>query len=151
MNKTTYEQELAQNGSLIYTTVGMSMRPFLRSGQDLMVIEARKDGRFKARDVVLYRRRSGKYVLHRIMRVRKDDYVLCGDNCWTLEPGIRDEQILGLLTAVIRDGKRLDVQDDAYRAKVFVWWQLYPLRACFLWLREKAYRVWAKVKGYFAR
>jgi hypothetical protein len=146
MNKTTYEQELEQNGRLIYTTVGRSMRPFLRSGQDLMVIEARKGGRFQPRDVVLYRRKTGKYVLHRIMRVRRDDYVLCGDNCWTLEPGIRDEQILGVLTAVIREGKRLDVTAKSYRAKVFAWWALYPIRACVLYIRYLIGQIWIKIK-----
>lgn len=146
MNKTTYEQELEKNGILIYTTVGMSMRPFLRSGQDLMVIEARKEHRFRTRDVILYRRDSGKYVLHRIMAVRKQDYVLCGDNCWDLEPGIRDDQVLGVLTAVIRDGKRLDVRSTGYRAKVFVWWLLYPVRAVVFMLRTLTGVVWKRFK-----
>lgn len=146
MNKTTYEQELEKNGSLIYTTVGRSMRPFLRSGEDLMVIEAGKGARFRVRDVVLYRRRSGKYVLHRIMRVRKDDYVLCGDNCWDLERGIRDDQILGVLTAVIRNGQRQDVNEPDYRAKVFVWWFFYPVRAIVFWLRTMMNVVWKKCK-----
>lgn len=146
MNKTTYEQELAQKGTLIYTTVGFSMRPFLRSGQDLMVIEGKKGSRFRTRDVVLYRRNSGKYVLHRIMAVRKDDYVLCGDNCWDLEPGIRDDQILGVLTAVIRDGERKEVSDFDYRAKVFAWWLLYPVRYVVFRLRTLVGIVWKKVK-----
>lgn len=147
MNKTTYEQELKTNGKLVYTTVGRSMRPFLRSGEDLMIIETREDSRFKPRDVVLYRRDSGKYVLHRIMAVRKHDYVLCGDNCWNLEPGIRDDQILGVLTAVIRDGKRRDVSDKFYRAKVFVWWLLYPIRACVVYIRNMTGKLWAKIKS----
>ncbi len=145
MNKSTYEQELAQKGTLIYTTVGRSMRPFLRSGEDMIVIE-RTNGRCQVRDVVLYRRTNGKYVLHRIMRVRKDDYVLCGDNCWDLEPGIRDEQILGVLTAVIRNGKQQNVNDPAYRTKVFLWWLVYPLRACVFWLRDSAHKLWARMK-----
>jgi hypothetical protein len=146
MNKTAYEQELGQKGTLIYTTVGRSMRPFLRSGQDLMVIEARKDSRFRPRDVVLYRRKSGRYVLHRIMAVRKEDYVLCGDNCWELERGIRDSQILGVLTAVIRDGKRQDVRDGGYRARVFAWWLLYPIRACVIYTRDLIGKIWASIK-----
>lgn len=146
MNKSTYEQELEKNGSLIYTTVGSSMRPFLRSGEDLMVIEAKTDQRCRVRDVILYRRRSGKYVLHRIMAVREEDYVLCGDNCWDLEPGIRDDQVLGVLTAVIRDGKRLDVREKNYRAKVFAWWLLYPVRAVFIRIRNSIDRLWLKMK-----
>ena len=147
MNKSTYEQELAEKGNLIYTTVGMSMRPFLRSGQDLMVIEAVNGERLRPRDVVLYRRRSGKYVLHRIMRVRERDYVLCGDNCWNLEPGIRDDQILGVLTAVIRNGQRQDVREPGYRAKVYAWWLLYPIRACVFYIRFVIGELWAKIKN----
>lgn len=146
MNKSTYEQELAEKGVLIYTTTGMSMRPFLRSGQDLMVIEVKKEGRCRVRDVVLYRRDSGKYVLHRIMAVRERDYVLCGDNCWQLEPGIRDDQILGVLTAVIRQGKRTEVSEAGYRRKVFAWWALYPVRAVAFWLRYQFGRLWSQIK-----
>lgn len=146
MNKTTYEQELAEKGKLIYTTVGMSMRPFLRSGEDLMVIERRDSGRFHIRDVVLYRRRSGKYVLHRIMWVRRNDYVLCGDNCWDLERGIRDDQILGVLTAVIRNGKRMEVSGFGYRARVYIWWLCYPIRACVFYIRYLIGKLWANIK-----
>ena len=120
MNKSTYEQELAEKGVLIYTTTGMSMRPFLRSGQDLMVIEAKKEGRCRVRDVVLYRRQ--------------------------LEPGIRDDQILGVLTAVIRQGKRTEVSEAGYRRKVFAWWALYPVRAVAFWLRYQFGRLWSQIK-----
>lgn len=146
MNKTTYEQELAQKGFLLYTTVGRSMRPFLRSGEDLMRIEARGEARLKAGDVVLYRRKSGRYVLHRIVKVRKEDYVLCGDNCWQLEPGIRDHQILGKLTAVIRQGREQDVTGFGYRLKVNLWWVIYSLRAVYLWARDMTGKIWQKIK-----
>lgn len=146
MNKTTYEQELAQKGFLLYTTVGRSMRPFLRSGEDLMRIEARDAERLKAGDAVLYRRKSGKYVLHRIVRVRAEDYVLCGDNCWDFEPGIRDEQILGVLTTVIRKGKPVDVRSFGYRLRVNLWWVLYPLRAAYLLGRRSFFRVGSAIK-----
>ncbi len=148
MNKSTYEQELAEKGVLIYTTTGMSMRPFLRSGQDLMVIAAKKQERCRVRDVVLYRRDSGKYVLHRIMAVREKDYVLCGDNCWQLEPGIREDQILGVLTAVIRQDKRTEVSEPAYRRKVFAWWLIYPVRAVAFWLRQQYYQLRLKMKNH---
>ena len=147
MNKTTYEQELAQQGFLFYTTVGRSMRPFLRSGEDLIRIEKRGEGRMKTGDVVLYRRKSGKYVLHRIVRVRERDYVLCGDNCWQLEPGIHDEQILGVLRTVIRNGKPLDVNSFGYRVKVHLWWAIYPVRVVYLWCRDQFNKCWKALKN----
>lgn len=145
MNKTTYERELAEKGILIYTTTGRSMRPFLRSGEDLVQIEAKKDARFQKYDAVLYRRQGGKYVLHRIVRVLPDSYVMCGDNCWELEKGITDSQILGVLTAVIRNGEKLDVSAPAYRQRVKLWCALYLPRAAFIYIRGKCIGLWRKL------
>ena len=36
---TTFEEELEQNGKLVYTNVGVSMLPLLREGRDVMLIE----------------------------------------------------------------------------------------------------------------
>lgn len=147
MNKATYEQELEARGFLIYTTVGRSMRPFLRSGEDLFRIEAASGQRCRQFDVVLYRRDNGRYVLHRIVKVHPDCYTLCGDNTWQLERGIRDDQILGTLTAVIRRGETIDVSHWRYRLLVRLWWMLYPPRAAFICLRGKMWILWEKIKG----
>ena len=108
MRKSTFEEILTRDGRLVYTNIGDSMWPLIREGRDLLVIE-RPTGRLGRYDVPLYRRDNGKYVLHRILKVRDNDYVLCGDNRWHRETGITDRHILGVLTAVIRDGKELSI------------------------------------------
>lgn len=147
MNKTTYEQQLAEQGSLLYTTVGFSMRPFLRSGEDMFLVERKGEARCSKYDAVLYRRRSGKYVLHRIVKVRPDDYILCGDNCWEREPGITDDQVLGILTAVIRNGQKIDVQQPRYRLAVRIWCALYPVRAVVIYARGQIWNIWKRIKA----
>ena len=146
MNKSTYEAELERTGQLIYTTVGTSMRPFIRSQEDLVIIERRTGGRYEKGDAVLYRRDSGQYVLHRIVKVCPDSYTLCGDNRAYREPGIREDQILGVLTAVIRKGQRIDVRTDAYKRKIWLWVALYPLRAVILKTKGLLLRLWKKRK-----
>lgn len=128
MIKSTFEEQLQQNGKLIYTNKGDSMMPLIRQDRDLLVIKPVK-GRLKKYDVPLYKRDSGQYVLHRILKVRRDDYVICGDNRWTKEYGISDRHIIGVLTAVIRDGKELSVNDLRYRLYVHLWCDLFPVRA----------------------
>ena len=103
MNKSTFEEQLAQNGKLIYTNKGDSMIPLIKQDRDLLIIEP-ANGRLKKYDVPLYKRDSGQYVLHRILKVREDDYVICGDNRWVKEYGIQDRHIIGVLIAVVRDG-----------------------------------------------
>lgn len=122
---------MAREGRLVYTNVGDSMWPLIRQGRDLVVIE-KASGRLKKYDVPLYRRDSGQYVLHRVLRVRENDYILCGDNRWSREIGITDHHILGVLTTVVRDGKELSVTDWHYRAYVHLWCDLFPLRAFVL-------------------
>ena len=131
MKKSSFEEILESEGRLIYSNVGDSMLPVIRQGRDLLVIE-RTSGRLKQYDVPLYRRDTGQYVLHRVLKVRERDYVLCGDNRWGRETGITDRHVLGVLTAIIREGKTLSVTDRRYRIYVHLWCDLFPLRAVLL-------------------
>lgn len=101
--------------------------PLLRQKKDLVVIE-RPVGRCRKYDVSLYKRDSGQYVLHRILKVRKNDYVICGDRRWRREYGITDRHIIGVLTAVVRDGKEISVRDLRYRIYVHVQKKLKVIR-----------------------
>ena len=131
MRKSTFEEVLARDGRLVYSNVGDSMRPLIRQGRDLLVIEP-PNGRLKRLDVPLYKRDSGQYVLHRILKVRPDDYVICGDNRWSREYGITDRHIVGVLTAIIRDGKEIPMTDWRLRLYAHLWCDLFPLRAGIL-------------------
>ncbi len=139
MNNSSFEEILEKEGRLVYYNDGDSMLPLIRQGRDLVVIE-RTSGRLKKYDVPLFRRPNGTYVLHRIIRVRSEDYVIRGDNRWHKEAGVRDEQILGVLTTVIRDGKELSERDFKCRFRVRIWRVFFPLRVCW----RKINRVWKK-------
>lgn len=126
--KTNFETFLEQNGSLTYSNVGVSMLPLLRQGKDLFTVVKKTPERCRAGDVVLYRRPPDRYVLHRIVAVRERDYVLLGDNCVSREYGIRDEDILGVMTDFVRNGKKHSVSDPMYRAYSFCMLHGAPLR-----------------------
>jgi len=134
MIKTTYEEELDRKGAFTYTCSGVSMLPMLRQRKDLFTIR-KKQGRCKKYDVVLYKRQSGAYVLHRVVKVCEKDYVILGDNCLNKECGIKDEDIIGIMTSFVRDGKEYSASHKGYRIYASVWYFLYPLR-----------RVWMKCK-----
>lgn len=110
MNK-KFEDIIAERGKLIYTNVGDSMFPQIRQ-RDLLVIEAVKKP-LRVGDVPLYKRDSGQYVLHRIVDIRHGKYVMKGDNRTATEKGITDRHIVGVLTAVIRNGKTFPVETPA--------------------------------------
>ncbi|WP_295153480.1 S24/S26 family peptidase [uncultured Ruminococcus sp.] len=111
----TYEEYLEKNDDLTYTNVGVSMMPLLHQGRDLFTVTKKTARRCKAGDVVLYRRPPNKYVLHRIIAVRPHDYVILGDNCVRKEYGIKDSDIIGIMTGFVRNGRSYSVKDLPYR------------------------------------
>ena len=130
-NSISYEEYLAQNGSMTYTNVGRSMLPLLRQGKDLFILEKKGPERCRVGDVVLYRR-GEKYVLHRIVEVREKDYVILGDNCVAREYGITDGDVIAVMTGFVRGGKEHSVTEPGYR--------LYSA----LWMRTEKPRVFLK-------
>ena len=134
----SYEEYLKQNGSMIYTNVGRSMLPLLRQGKDLFTLEKKNAARCRVGDVVLYRR-GDQYVLHRVVEVRENDYIILGDNCLCREIGISDEDIIGALTGYVRGGKEHSISDVGYR--------LYSA----LWLHTEKPRIFLKKALYWLR
>ena len=145
MNNSTFEEVLAKNGKLVYTNVGDSMMPLIRQDKDLLIIEP-VHGRLKKYDVPLYKRDSGQYVLHRILKVRQEDYVICGDNRWQKEYGITDKHIIGVLTGVVRNGKTIPVTDKKYLLYVHVWCDFFPVRAVLVRVRNKLKKIYRRRK-----
>ena len=129
--KTDFRGLLERDGKFVYKNKGTSMYPLIREGRDLLVIEKIRE-KPKKYDVLLYQRDQGEYVLHRVLEVRPDGYVLNGDNCWWKEYGITDRHIIGILTAVIRDGKELSTGSWQYRLYTRLWCGFFPVRAALL-------------------
>ena len=121
------EEMLNEHGFYISTTVGMSMYPLLRNRRDTIVIRPAA-GHLKKYDVPLYKR-GDAYILHRIVKVTPDGYVICGDNCLHREYDITDHQIIGVLSEIVRDEKKVRMDGLWYRIYCRVWVASYPIRA----------------------
>lgn len=106
---------------------GGSMMPFLVDGRDTVYL-SRVTRPLKRGDMILYRRDSGAYVLHRIYRVEPEGFCLVGDAQTVTERGIRREQVLALVSAVRRKGKLLRPGSFWWDFFEKVWIRLLPLR-----------------------
>lgn len=126
-----FEEEIEKKGNLTFTNVGVSMFPLIRQKKDLIHIK-KYSGRLKKYDVPLYKLSNGKYVLHRIIKVREKDYIICGDNCTTKEYGITDKEIIGVLTGITKNGKYISVKDKKYLAYVHLWCDFLKIRIFIL-------------------
>ena len=121
------EENLAQNGFHVSTTSGYSMYPMLRDRRDRVVILPTDGKRLKRYDLPLYKKPNGKYVLHRILRVKKDHYVIRGDNTYRLER-IPFDWVIGYVDEFYRKGKHVSVSSRAYRLYASFWHFIYPVR-----------------------
>ena len=140
----TFEEEIQNSGKLIYTTVGVSMRPLIKQGRDLLIV-TKPQGRLKKYDIPLYKRKNGQYVLHRVVKVKDDGYVILGDNCIKWENDIKDDQIIGVLTSLVRKGKEVDFNSFGYRFYSRAWYLLYPVRIIFMSARRLAGKIKRKL------
>ena len=126
------EEILAETGELFTTASGVSMLPCIRPKRDMLHL-AKPRHHIKKYDVLLYKRKNGTYILHRVMEVKSDSYVLCGDNQWVLEHGITDEQVLGVLIGFYRGKKYIDCQKNhLYHFYVKLWCFSLGIRRWFL-------------------
>ncbi len=126
------EASLQTYGFLILTPRGSSMWPLIRTGKDSVRL-APVDRPLREMEVPLYRRKNGMGVLHRVMKVLPDGYLMCGDHQWELEK-ITSDQVVGVMTVLYRKEKEVPLTSFRYRAYV----RLYCKAPLFLrkfWLR----------------
>lgn len=119
---------LDQAESLPLTISGSSMTPFLVHGRDTVYL-SKVTRALKRGDMILYQRRNGQYILHRICRVHPDCYDLVGDAQTDIEPGVRPEQIRALVNTVRRKGKLLKKGDFWWDFFEGFWLKIIPLRS----------------------
>lgn len=132
-NAIDYEQLIQEQGFFCNTIVGRSMYPMLRNRKDTIVIK-KNSGRLKKYDIPLYKR-DGKYILHRIISVKSDHYIIRGDNCLEKEY-VTDDMIIGVLSEFYRGDKKVLLNHVLYRLYVFVWRYTFGIR--FLYKKVRA-------------
>lgn len=107
---------------------GYSMYPLFFPGRDEAIIKSAADAQIKKGDVVLYRREGSILVLHRICKIKKDGFYMVGDNQREVEGPLKREQIKGVLTGLIRNGKYISVGHPVYILLSSLWLFLRPVR-----------------------
>ena len=120
------EEVINDNGFFVNTIEGMSMHPMLRPNRDTVLIRP-YTGRLKKYDVALYKV-GDNYILHRIIKVLPDSYIIRGDHRMDKEYGITDDDIIGVLEEFYRDNKQIKVTNVWYKVYTIVWNYIFPIR-----------------------
>ena len=108
---------LDEGGTFTITVRGNSMAPFLRDMRDQAVF-APLAGRAICRgDIVFYQRDSGQFVMHRVYAADASGVLtIVGDAQWTLEAGIRPDQLRAYVARVVRKGREVNCEKGRWRA-----------------------------------
>ncbi len=115
------EEVLNNEGEIVLTVMGNSMFPMLRNKKDSVCIVKVKDKVLKKYDIPLFVRDDGKYILHRVVGIKSDGYVVLGDNQYTKEYSVKHSQVIGVVKGFWRDGKYISCDDIFYNVYVRLW------------------------------
>ena len=127
MNKMSpLEKEIASGKPVVTITVGDSMEPLL-SNRSSRVVIVRAESELKRNDLPMYKRPTGQFVMHRIIKVDEKFYYTRGDNRAGLEKVPKD-WVQGVVTEIYRKEKHFLVSNPWYRCYVKVWNLIYPIR-----------------------
>lgn len=145
IDSTNIEKELAEHGFYASNTLGTSMRPLFKTHRDMIVVK-RPEGMLKKYDVALYVTPRGKYILHRIIKVKKDCYIFRGDNTYAPET-VPFDWVKGVLVKFNRKGKSHTVNDFSYKLYSRFWHFIYPPRFVYRKTRSLLGRIYRKIFG----
>ena len=126
-------------GTATLTVTGSSMMPMLHHQRDAVML-IQKAARQKKGDIILYKLGNGRYVLHRIIALKEDGYICCGDN-QTLREQVSHSQVLAVVSGFHRKGKHYTVDAPGYRLYTALWVDLFFLRRPYIKLRRSLGRL----------
>ena len=115
METAAYEELLHQEGRIITHVVGRSMLPLLYDRESIVIVESADRIPPGRGDVVLYKA-GNRYLLHRILEIREEEYLIRGDNTQVMEH-VPKETVLATLTGFYRhpESRLVTRNDISYR------------------------------------
>mgnify|MGYP001460832383 FL=1 len=129
--------EIIKSGKkAIITVSGNSMRPFIVSNRDKVLLGAVNN--LKKADIILFKDKHGRYILHRIYRIKDDKCRTIGDYCLMEDGEVKRDDIIGVVEEIIRKGKKISCDSLLWRIYSHVWLALLPVRK-YLIVMHKAY------------
>lgn len=130
------KETLSNDKDFIMPVNGTSMLPFINKNNKVILTSSQE---FKKNDIILYQRLNGQYVLHRIYKVKKNHFVLLGDNQIIKEEPIYKDQIIGKVKAIIKKNKTVYLKGFHYNMYLFFWNNLIIRRLLFFITRRIKY------------
>lgn len=133
------ESEISSGKNVLFKVKGNSMFPLLRNEIDQVLLSP-VDCAPQKMDIILFRFR-GKHILHRIIDVKDDKFIIQGDGVYASfeQCGLND--IVGKVTAIHKFGsKPISVSSKWYKFFSHFWFKLRFCRRYLLAILRRIYK-----------
>lgn len=123
-------QLIIKGHSVTIRVKGNSMRPFLEGRRDKVILAP--FGQLNVGNIVLAEITKSQYVLHRIIKIEGHWLTLMGDGNLKGTEECALNNILGVVTTIVRNGKIVDCNNLTWRILFILWTNLLPIRRYLL-------------------
>lgn len=133
------EQELSLGNQVLIPLKGISMYPFIRNGKDKVLLTGVTPVTPLAKlDIVLFRYKE-KHILHRIISIQGDTYIIQGDGIYASREICHKADIIGKVVEVHRLTrgniyKIIPTNSSTWKNLSGIWNFLRPVRRYLLYL-----------------
>lgn len=145
-----FTEKLKSGGSVTFSPRGASMLPMLRAYGDSVTL-VMPPARLKKGTVALFVLKnedgSNKFILHRLVKIKGDSLVFCGDHRSTCDPEVGRGEVIGVVSAYKSRGKDRSIDSLTYRLYSFYMVHTVGFRKLALGFENAAYRVFKKLGG----
>lgn len=141
------DELLTKNLSAWITVTGMSMYPFLREGIDKVELSRFKYEALKKGDIVLIKRETGAYVLHRIIKKEASCFYITGDAQHLVEGPLYPQQLHAVVTRVNRGGRIIKCSNPILSFLASIWIFLLPFRSRIIYYYHKLRRYMRRISS----
>lgn len=127
---------LSKENEAIVTVKGQSMSPLIVANRDQVILEKRNFTKLNKGEIILFKSKCGKYLLHRIHDISDLGYLTIGDGNLHFDGWVRPCNVVAVVRKIIRKGRELDCYSPFWQKVFNIWMDLLPIRGILLKIYE---------------
>ena len=128
----------------------LNYQTFYQKNNEKSIFLSLFDSNQSKNDIILYRRENGKYVLHRIVKIKGNDLLLCGDNQSDIEKGITVDMVIAKVKGIYLEDTYYEgdkANKKLYYFRLFLKRKIKPFFRKTKSVIKNPSKLWRKIKG----
>lgn len=119
---------LDQGKKVKFMVSGTSMLPWIGDNKDQVLVTGIQSQVPKVGDIVLFRDKSGEYILHRIIKKTKGSYLTMGDACYRTDGFVNQSMLIGVVEAIYKKNHVINCSSTLWKIIFYLWRKAFRIR-----------------------